>query len=204
MKTRITLIRHGETLWNSQRRWQGRANIPLSPNGIQQAEETAALLQRAGITRVISSDLRRAARTAQIIAGALGLPVQEDPRWREVDVGDWQGMSTEEILEWEAAAFERFRQVPFMERYFPGGETNIQHVARVGEALDHIAEQYPGEHVLVATHGGSVRCAVYHVSQQMIPGGTPNCSLTRLEFHRGNGGWRVLGMCEAAGAIAWR
>src|SRR5687768_13103713 len=92
---RLLLVRHGESTWNAQSRWQGQADPPLSPLGERQAEEAAErLAQTASITEIWTSDLVRARRTAELIATQLGVPdVREEPRLRERDVGSWSGLT---------------------------------------------------------------------------------------------------------------
>src|SRR5581483_12433051 len=87
--TTLLLVRHGETDWNSERRWQGHADEPLNETGRAQAREVADELADRSIDAVYSSDLSRARETAEIIAARLGLSVTTDARLGEVDVGDW-------------------------------------------------------------------------------------------------------------------
>src|SRR5215510_15555658 len=96
---RLLLVRHGESTWNAQSRWQGQADPPLSPFGERQAEDaTARLAEIATITSVWVSDLRRARRTGELIARHLDLDgVREEPRLRERDVGAWSGLTRDEI-----------------------------------------------------------------------------------------------------------
>lgn len=136
----MLLARHGETDWNRDRRYQGHADEPLNAIGRAQAERLAASLRAEQLTAVYTSDLRRAAETAEIVASALGLPVAADPRLREIDVGSWQGRSHAEIdgLTWD-------------------GETTDDHRARTVAALLEIAAAHPSERVLVVAHGGTLR-----------------------------------------------
>src|SRR5256885_12101092 len=85
---RILLVRHGESVWNAEGRWQGAANPPLSDAGREQARALAEAVRDAGIDGIVASDLDRAHETAQIVAGVLGLPQPSiDSGWRERDVG---------------------------------------------------------------------------------------------------------------------
>ncbi|GAB4526189.1 MAG: histidine phosphatase family protein [Anaerolineae bacterium] len=200
MTTRITLIRHGETDWNLDGRWQGHAPVPLNANGLRQAEDAAPTLAHAGITRIIASDLSRAYRTGEIIGAVLGLPVIPDRRWREIDLGRWQGLTMPEINAWDTVEHDVFVAASYIDRYFPEGESNRQHIARVAAALDDLVATYPGEHVLVATHGGSIRCAVYHLTGEPIHL-AGNCSVTQL-VHDG-AGWSVRGVAETPAEVVW-
>jgi glucosyl-3-phosphoglycerate phosphatase len=95
---RLLLVRHGESTWNARGLWQGQADPPLSERGEAQARMAAEALAGLGIERVISSDLARASKTGHIIADHLGLGrVILDPGFREVDVGEWSGLTRLEI-----------------------------------------------------------------------------------------------------------
>jgi broad specificity phosphatase PhoE len=138
--TTILLARHGETDWNRELRYQGHADQPLNDTGRAQARELGERLRGEPIAAVYSSDLRRAGETAEIVARALGLPVELDPRLREIHVGSWQGRTREELdgMPWD-------------------GETYDQHRSRVVSAVMDIARTHPGEQVLVVAHGGTLR-----------------------------------------------
>ncbi|MGH2760212.1 MAG: histidine phosphatase family protein, partial [Actinomycetota bacterium] len=97
--TRLLLIRHAESQWNAQGRWQGLADPELSERG--RAQALAAASRLAGtVERIVASDLRRAAETADIIGDTLGLgPVERRAELREIDVGRWSGLTRAEIEE---------------------------------------------------------------------------------------------------------
>jgi probable phosphoglycerate mutase len=204
MVTYITLLRHGETLWNATERWQGMAPVPLNDTGIEQAQNAAFHLQKAGITHIISSNFSRAYKTAAIVAEMLNLPHSVDPRWREIDVGRWQGMSWTEIKTWDPEAYHLFTSVSYMERAFPNGETQVQHMQRTVEALESIIQDYANQHVLVVTHGGSIRCVHYHLTHER-GGEIGNCHITRLKHDADtNGqGWRIINTAQPPEAILW-
>ena len=95
--TRILLVRHGQSTWNADGRWQGRADPPLSDLGRRQAEVAADTIAEQGMTAVWTSPLQRARETADIVAARLGFPVQTDPRLQERDAGEWEGLTRTEI-----------------------------------------------------------------------------------------------------------
>lgn len=200
MTTTITLIRHGETDWNVEGRWQGFAPVPLNANGMRQAREAAPYLKTAGIDRIVASDLLRARQTAEIVAETLSLPVAFDSRWREIDLGNWQGLTQNEISAWDPENHSAFDQASYLDRRFPDGENNRQHIQRTAKALHAVLEDHPGEHTLVATHGGSIRGAIYHITGERIHL-TGNCSLTRLRYNGGT--WDVLGIAQAPSDVIW-
>jgi len=95
--THLTLVRHGQTAWNIEGRWQGHADIPLNITGVEQARLIAAELASSRFTAIYSSDLQRALITAQAIAARQGLTVKTDPGLRELNLGDWEGNLVSEI-----------------------------------------------------------------------------------------------------------
>lgn len=106
-KTTVILVRHGETLWNKELRYQGQQDSPLSPKGLQQAEVVGSFLQNRSIDAVYSSDLKRALLTAESIAKHHQLTPIVDQRLREIAFGVWEGKTRTEVQEeypevWEA------------------------------------------------------------------------------------------------------
>ena len=97
MPTTLVLVRHGETDWNRERRYQGHADTPLNTAGRRQARELATILRSDGLSAVYTSPLRRASETATIVAAELGLEARELEALREIDVGDWQGLTVDEV-----------------------------------------------------------------------------------------------------------
>jgi broad specificity phosphatase PhoE len=87
--TCLLLIRHGETDWNIEGRWQGQADVPLNQRGRQQAIDIARSLCHSDIHAIYSSDLQRAWHTAQVLARLKKLPIQPDTRLREIHQGEW-------------------------------------------------------------------------------------------------------------------
>ena len=202
MHTDITLMRHGETDWNADGRWQGVAPTPLNANGVQQAKTAAPFLRSAGISQLISSDLLRCRTTAQIVADVLGLPIILDKRWREIDLGRWQGLNRAEIEAWDGDAYRRFHEVSYLDRLFPDGERQQEHIDRTAEALEDVVVRYPGQHTLVSTHGGSIRCALYYLLQERH-GLMHNCSLTRLRYDHDAEEWHVLTISAMPADVTW-
>jgi broad specificity phosphatase PhoE len=96
---RVILIRHGETDWSRDGRWQGWSDVPLNERGLRQARELVEPLARQHPTHLAVSDLTRARQTLQPLADALGLEPAVDPDLREIDVGTWAGLSHAEAAE---------------------------------------------------------------------------------------------------------
>lgn len=129
MATTIVLVRHGETDWNLERRWQGHSDRPLNETGRAQARELAEALADEPFDAVYSSDLMRAHETARIVAERMGLDVTAVPDLRETRFGSWEGLSDEEVA-----------------HRFPGlnrptdAETRDEMAGRVLAAIDRIAQ----------------------------------------------------------------
>ena len=171
--SRLLLLRHGESTWNAEHRWQGWADPPLSPRGEGQAAAAARWLAGGDdpFAVVASSDLVRARRTAEIVAGALGLELAAaDPGLRERDVGHWTGLTTDEIRrDWptELADWRAGRRSAA-----PGGEPEAALVARVVAGLGALAASLPaGAAAVVVTHGGVVRAVERHLGTAPSPVG---------------------------------
>jgi broad specificity phosphatase PhoE len=152
--TEIWLVRHGQTDWNIEGRWQGHADIPLNLTGVEQARGLAAKLAENGhkFQAIFSSDLMRAYRTAQEIGEALNLPVHKDRRLREISKGDWEGMLVSQVSELSTEATRQRREDPLYSRA-PNGESLVEVAARLANAADEIARAQPIGPVLVVTHG---------------------------------------------------
>ena len=154
--SRLLLLRHGQSEWNAQQRWQGHGDPSLTELGRAQAREAAARLASAGIERIVSSDLARAFETAEILAAALGLALERDPLWRERDIGSWTGLKREEIAERWPAEYAQFRSHGAGARP-GGGESDVMLRARAHGALATLRARYPSARVLVVTHRGIAR-----------------------------------------------
>ena len=150
--TRLILIRHGETDWNIEGRWQGQIDIPLNDRGLDDAHRLASELEREGIQVIYSSDLLRALQTAKPLAKEAGLEVHIDPRFREIHQGDWQGMLVTDIRARYAERFRERKANPLAVAP-PGGETVLQVQERVYQALDDILLHHPGETIAIVAHG---------------------------------------------------
>lgn len=148
---RLVLIRHGETEWNVDGRYQGQADPALSGVGVRQAADLARRLTRGGLDVLYSSPLRRATDTARAIGARLGLPVQEDARLMEINLGRWQGHLHTEIAKADPDLFDRWRSAPW-EMTPPGGERLEQVRVRVEAAIDDIAAANAGHRIGVVTH----------------------------------------------------
>src|SRR5437016_5387491 len=123
--TRLLLVRHGETDWNCEHRWQGHAGPGLNALGARQASAAAERLAASAPAAVYTSDLERAAETAAVIGRRLGLAAPiEDARLREVDVGSWSGRTRAEIAASDPQAFRQWSEGA--NDGYPRGETFVE------------------------------------------------------------------------------
>jgi broad specificity phosphatase PhoE len=158
--TRLLLVRHGQSTWNADGRWQGQADPPLSDLGERQA--LAAVPAVADVPSVWASDLARGARTAQLLAPPHA-SVRLDPRLRERDAGEWTGLTRAEID-------ERYPGHLAQRRSPPGFEQDEPLLERVLSVLDDIVATVPaGALVLVVTHGGVIRTIERHLGAPPEP-----------------------------------
>lgn len=155
--TTVLLARHGETDWNRERRWQGHADPPLNVAGRRQADALARALADIPIEAIYASDLSRAFETAEIVAGDRGLTVVADPELREIDVGEWEGLSTSELEERYPAGFARHEAGG---DGWEHGESHADMSKRIVRAVMRIAASHPTGTVLVVIHGGTIRALV--------------------------------------------
>jgi probable phosphoglycerate mutase len=173
-------VRHGETEWNAERRWQGWANSSLSELGQRQAVEAAQAV--GAVDAIVASDLDRAVETARIISELIGVgPVCTEPGLRERDVGEWTGLTGPEIHERWPGAIEQWRRgdMPCP----PGGETNEVIVERVHGALLRIATEWEGAEVLAVSHGGVMRLLERETGAVERPPPIPNLGGLVIDVH---------------------
>lgn len=150
----LTLVRHGETAWNTERRYQGGSDVPLNDVGRVQAEQLAPRLQNIAFDAVYSSDLSRAMQTAQLALAERAALIRPEPRLREINFGKFEGLTYEEIKQQypqELATWEQDRNMPTH-----GGESLDAVVARVRDFAAHLRGTHDTQHVLVVGHGGSL------------------------------------------------
>jgi len=139
--TTFILIRHGETDWNIEGRYQGQADPPLNSKGVSQAFQLAEEISKTDINLIYSSPLKRARETAKIVAESLRLPLYTDSRLMEIHQGDWQTRLRSEIEALYPDLFRKWETRPW-EVTPPGGETLIKVQERVYKAVEDIATDH--------------------------------------------------------------
>ena len=153
----LYVLRHGQTIWNAERRLQGRRDSPLTLRGFEQAKAMGLRLSREIAApeafRLVSSPLGRAWQTAAIVAETLGLPPQSighERRLAEAAFGDWEGRAEAEIEAADSAEWARRRASRWSHRPPGEAETYAEVATRVGDWLDSLER---GEHLIVVGHG---------------------------------------------------
>jgi len=166
---KLLLVRHGETDWNAQHRYQGHSDISLNENGVEHARQLAYRLQSEKIDLVYSSDLKRAIQTARILVGDRAIQIRTDPRLRELNFGILEGHTFEEGLErWPemiTAWVQDNNQPP------EGGEPMDVFTQRVGSFFTEIRANSEPQTILIVSHGGPLRAIIQNLLG--VPGG-PN------------------------------
>jgi probable phosphoglycerate mutase len=204
--TELVLLRHGESVWNAEHRYQGQQGTGLSALGRQQAKQAAEYLRSFEFDAIVASDLQRVQETLQPYLDTRDhLPVRVDKRWREIDVGTWGGRTFTDVYADEPDVVDAFARGEDVAR--GGGETFAQLRARVWEAATQLADHATTadgaggavdadagarvggrvRRVLVVTHGGPIRVAAASALQlqpgaEMLLDPPVNCSLTILRL----------------------
>ena len=197
--TKLFLVRHGQSAGNAEGRFGGHSPTPLSKLGEEQAEKTAKVLAKEGITAVYSSDLLRAVKTAEPLARLLGIPVVDTPAFRERNVGVLEGLTFDES------------KAEFPKDYYALVNRDVHHVITQGESYRHllrrttaelreIFKRHAGERVAIYSHTGAICFMTLHLmgaihqnTQQTPWIVTSNCGINRFEI-RGPRNVRVLAL----------
>lgn len=179
---RLLLVRHGQSEWNADKRLQGQADIALSGKGIRQAQTLAATINRLAPAHVLTSDLKRARHTAEL----LGYPDAEaGSGLREVHVGDWQGQRIADIIAADEARYLGWRAGTHTP---PNGENWAQFVARTSSTIEAQREKHAGQTILAVCHGGVIRALLDHylglAPSHIIPVGPASLTVLLLPDKR--------------------
>nr|WP_255723507.1 histidine phosphatase family protein [Sporosarcina sp. ACRSL] len=174
------MIRHGETDWNALGKLQGRTDIPLNETGMLQAEECREFLNTSHWNVVITSPLKRAKQTAEIINGNRTVPVVEMEEFLERGYGDAEGMTFEERIS------------KFPDKQYPNQEDRASLNQRVMEGIEKINQMYGDHQILLVAHGAVINAILAVLSNGEIGSGKTkllNACMSNIYFHQGT--WRV-------------
>ncbi len=197
--TELILLRHGETDWNRELRFQGHVDVGLNAIGFEQARRLARRMAGEQAHRIYASDLLRAQQTAQPVAQQLGLGSITDAALREQSFGSVDGMRVEDIRKHYPEAWANW--VMFQEDYgMPGGETTRQFHARVMDAVNRLVAAHRGQTLVVVTHGG-VLDMIYRTARSLGLSGPrqsdiPNAGLNRVRVRES--GIEILSWADTA------
>ncbi|SDY14545.1 2,3-bisphosphoglycerate-dependent phosphoglycerate mutase/probable phosphoglycerate mutase [Amycolatopsis xylanica] len=191
---RLVLWRHGETDYNAAGRMQGHLDSALTPIGWNQARFAVPALARFSPDLVIASDLRRATDTATVLTEGIGVPLRIDKRLRETHLGEWQGLTGEQVDEAYPGERQRWRLDSTWAP--PGGESRVDVANRSQEVVLDLQRDgsEPDDTVLLATHGGLIialtaRLLGLPIATWPTLGGIANCHW--VELGRRDGIWRL-------------
>ena len=173
--TTILAIRHGETVWNVEERFQGHEDSPLTKKGRLQVDALGRRLHGTAFDTLISSDLGRARETAAIIAGYTEHTVATDHRLRERHYGVLEGLSVPEIKAAHDGVLAQFN-ADDPDYVIPGGESHRMHYARNVAWIEDLLANRPGTTVAIVVHGGVLDSLFRYVAQ--LPLARPRCYVT--------------------------
>lgn len=200
----VYLVRHGETQWNAERRIQGQSDSPLTQKGEDQAKQVGERVRSLGITHIITSDLGRTRRTAEIIADACGCEAIADPRLRELNMGVLEQRHIDTLTA-EEEGWRRQLVNGTPDGRIPEGESMLELSERMHSALSSCLELPPGSRPLLVSHGIALGCLVSTIL------GLPayaerrlrlrNCSISRIDYQQS--AWLASGwVVETAGDVS--
>jgi phosphoserine phosphatase len=200
----LLLVRHGQSTWNYEHRIQGQLDPPLSDEGRRQAARLGRRLAGRKFSGFYSSDLQRALETSRVIGEAVGIEPTPMEGLREIYLGEWEGLLTEELAVRYPVAWAGWTEEPDWD-LVPGGEGSAQFEARVKVALDSLFDRHQQGDVLAVTHGGVIQIALHHVvgrpGRGIFPFRIQNTSMSVIEKRNGRlvvSGVNDIGHLEAA------
>ncbi len=168
MQKKLYFFRHGQTDWNKNEKFHGQADIPLNSTGRAQALRIVPILKRHRIELILSSDLKRAQQTAEIIASEIGIPLHEHLDLREADIGEAQGLTREQIIQnFGSKLTQEWRSVnpQHLHARYPGGESGQEIIQRIHGFLMKEIPKRKETRIAVSTHGGIIR----RLMQKLLP-----------------------------------
>lgn len=192
---RIILLRHGETLWNIEGRFQGQEDTALSERGLAQGHALALALKNISVDAAVSSPLQRSYLTCKMAADEHGIPVKKDPRLTEISHGKWEGIRADEILQLYPREFALWHTHPEQVQ-MPDGESLEDVRRRARAAFDEYTKTYDGKTLLVAAHDAVnkvILCDLMGLGMDHFwQIKQDNCCINVVEYD--NGTWRLVNL----------
>ena len=191
LPTRLLFIRHAQTEWNIQRRFQGHGDSPITEVGQEQLQRLKSRLAGLEFDVVYSSDLRRTMETSKMLSGKQRV---EEPRLRERGVGILEGLNLEQIMAEHAEAFRAFRSGD-KDHQIEGGESLQNALNRAWTFLEEVPEKHPGAELAAVSHAGLIRLICKQILGLALDAPNffqiPNTSLTQLVFSPKDRSWSL-------------
>ncbi|MDD2397607.1 MAG: histidine phosphatase family protein [Tissierellia bacterium] len=188
--TKIYLTRHGETVWNRQRRFQGHKNSELTDKGILAAELLADRIEDIELDYIVSSPLLRAYNTAEIARGNKDVQIIKYDGLKEINLGEFEGMSYVDIKSKHTELLAEIEKDPFNNRY-PNGENLQEFYKRVVKVFTEVVDKHRNKTTLIVAHGGTLKCIEAYIrkfklSSDWMGNVVKNCSLSYIEIDENN------------------
>lgn len=188
--TIVYITRHGETEWNKAMRFQGNKNSELTEKGLRGAGMLSERMEDIEIDCIAASPLKRAYQTAEIIKGDKNIDIVKYDGLKEINLGDFEGMTYKEIEVSHGEQLKNIEENPLGNCY-PNGESMYEFYDRVVKTFDSIIEEYKGRKILIVAHGGVVKCIECYyrkkpIHKDWMGSVVSNCSLTCIEVDEKN------------------
>lgn len=159
--TDLFITRHGETIWNTEKRFQGFNDSPLTENGIMKAKNLNKIIKKYEIDVIVCSPLKRAHDTALYAKGNLNIPVTIMEEFKELNLGEWEGKTLDYLSKHDGENLKKYWNTPF-EYESRGGESFKDLIERVNLGLIKVIEEFEGKKILIVTHGMTLM-AILHI-----------------------------------------
>lgn len=188
----IYIVRHGETLWNKDKRLQGRTDIELNENGRALARQTGEALMDTKIDVIYSSPLKRARETAELIRNGRDIPIITDDRIKELSFGRYEGENFSELIKDPNLTFQYFFKQPHLYRPAEDGETLEHLIERAGEFMQEVIEplETTCTRVMIVAHGALNKAIMSYIKKHSIEyfwsgGLQQNCNVMIVDYTDG-------------------
>ena len=161
-RTRLLLVRHGEITTSREWRYVGHLDVALTETGVEQMKRIGERLKNEQVDVLLSSDLQRTRKGAEIIGTMIGLKPQPNAAFREINLGEWEGLTRDEIVAQFPVDFEeRSQNLPYFR--IRNGESFADLQARVIRQIETVLEEFKGKNIALIAHGGVNRVIITHV-----------------------------------------